>query len=445
MSTEPMLPLVPWEQYMLLDDCPRGPMTFLFRLSFVGQLDRQRLARALAVVVARHRLLAAKVVRNRGRFKWDLRFEPPGPLCDVPPSLEVPFAANKMDLLSGNGFRVGICESRTGGQLWFEFHHAACDGLGAVEAIAETILTYRGTANELAPAPTASLLAQRAYIPLKPLERVTGMPRDLARIANFFRYRIEPLGCGEKHSAAEFQTSGFATHRFSAEETASLLDRARGVNATLNDLLLRDLYLSLHKWMLLRRESDSRVLRIAMPISHRLPDDGLGAVNRVSMVFLDRTAKQIRQPAEMLTSIARETRQIKKHRMGVVMLRVLKCLSFNTAAMQRVLRHPRSQVTCVLSNLGVVLSNLAGSGNTENELQFDAIEFMPPIRPQSPVSIGVHTYRGSLTLTLRHDSAILSSHDASVLLRQYVDELTMSISSVTRESRGRQIPNTGAN
>lgn len=444
MSAETRLPLTPWEQYMFLDDCRRGPMTFFFRLSYVGQLDRQRLTQSLAVVVARHPLLAAKVVRQRGRFLWDSSLQPTIRLADVSPAPQVPFAADHLDLLATNGFRAGVCESQSGGQVWLEFHHAACDGLGAIEATAEIIAAYRGAANTLTPAPTTARLAGRADIPHTPLERITRTPKDLARIAKFFQHRIAPLTSGAEQSNADFQSSGFVTHRFSPSETISLLDRARSLGVTLNDLLLRDLYLSLHQWILIRRDYGARALRIAMPISHRLPDDGQGAVNRVSMVFLDRTARQIGQPAQLLSSIASETRQIKKHRMGIAMLRSLKCLAVSASAMQSVLRNPRSQVTCILSNLGIVLASPAIPGSAEQGIEFDSIEFMPPIRPQSPISFGAHTYRGSLTLTLRYDTAQLIAADAADLLNRYVDELTKSLASADHKDCVEQTSRAGA-
>ncbi|MBX7073939.1 MAG: hypothetical protein K1X71_12395 [Pirellulales bacterium] len=443
MSTERQLPLTPWEQYMFLDDCRRGPMTFLFRLSYAGQLDRQRLTQSLAVVVARHPLLAAKVVRNRGRFLWD-SFQPAIRLFGVPPAPQVPFVADHLDLLSTNGFRAGVGENQSGGHVWLEFHHAACDGLGAIEATAEIIAAYRGAAHELTPAPTTARLARRAHIPLTPLERITRTPKDLARIAKFFQHRIAPLTSGAEQSNSEFQSSAFVTHCFSPSETASLLDRVRRQGVTLNDLLLRDLYLSLHHWMLIRRDYGARALRIAMPISHRLPDDGQGAVNRVSMVFLDRTARQFGEPAELLASIASETRQIKQHRMGIAMLRSLKCLAVSATAMQSVLRNPRSQVTCILSNLGVVLASPANLGGAEPGIEFDSIEFMPPIRPQSPISFGAHTYRGSLTLTLRYDTAQLSATDAAELLNRYVDELSKSLACADHKDCAEQTSRDGA-
>lgn len=444
MSKERRLPLTPWEQYMFLDDCRRGPMTFFFRLSYVGQLDRQRLTQSLAIVVARHPLLAAKVVRSRGQFLWDTSLQPAIRLFDVPPAPQVPFAADKLDLLSTNGFRAAVCENQSSGHVWLEFHHAACDGLGAIEAITETITAYRGAANTLAPAPTTARLARRADVPLTPLERITRTPKDLARIARFFHHRVAPLTSGDQHATAEFQSSGFVTHRFSPSETISLLDRARRQGVTLNDLLLRDLYLSLHHWMLARRDYGARALRIAMPISHRLPDDGQGAVNRVSMVFLDRTARHIGEPAELLAAIASETRQIKQHRMGIAMLRSLTCLAVSAGAMQSVLRNPRSQVTCILSNLGVVLASPANLGGAEQGIELDSIEFMPPIRPQSPISIGAHTYRGSLTLTLRYDTAQLSVADAADLLNRYVDELSTSLAPAAHNGCAEQTSRDGA-
>ena len=60
------LPLTPFEYYYWCDDGPEYPTTFPFDLTFSGSLEREPLCRALATVVARHPLLAARV-RREGR------------------------------------------------------------------------------------------------------------------------------------------------------------------------------------------------------------------------------------------------------------------------------------------------------------------------------------------------------------------------------------------
>ena len=51
------LPLTPFEEYMLTDDRPGCPMTFLFRLRFSGRFRREAFASALRTAVSRHPLL----------------------------------------------------------------------------------------------------------------------------------------------------------------------------------------------------------------------------------------------------------------------------------------------------------------------------------------------------------------------------------------------------
>ncbi len=65
------LPLTPFEEYMLSDDCPAYPMTGIERLQFSGFLDRGAFEAALKSTIQRHPLLRTKVNRpRRGRPKW---------------------------------------------------------------------------------------------------------------------------------------------------------------------------------------------------------------------------------------------------------------------------------------------------------------------------------------------------------------------------------------
>ena len=64
----PALPLVPFEEYMLLDDRPAYPMNFFLRLRFAGCLVPERFDDACRQAVARHPLLAARITRRKRRW-----------------------------------------------------------------------------------------------------------------------------------------------------------------------------------------------------------------------------------------------------------------------------------------------------------------------------------------------------------------------------------------
>src|SRR5690554_5711716 len=88
---EPDLELTPFEKYMILDDRPRYPMTFVFQLTFEGSCDREALATACDLAIRRHPLLTAALKRQGWRLVWTPRENSSVPIqwiaWDTPPPL----------------------------------------------------------------------------------------------------------------------------------------------------------------------------------------------------------------------------------------------------------------------------------------------------------------------------------------------------------------------
>ncbi len=95
------------------------------------------------------------------------------------------------------------------------------------------------------------------------------------------------------------------------EDVAVALRRAAAdAGATLNDLLLRDLFLTVRSWQAAAgAEPGRKRLRILMPQNLRTRDDrGLPAANVMSFAFLTRRADQWRSPGACWTRFARRPR-----------------------------------------------------------------------------------------------------------------------------------------
>ena len=65
------LPLVPFEEHMLLDDRPAYPMSIFARLRFTGRVDRATFEAAAAITLQRHPMFQAVVREVKpGQFEW---------------------------------------------------------------------------------------------------------------------------------------------------------------------------------------------------------------------------------------------------------------------------------------------------------------------------------------------------------------------------------------
>jgi hypothetical protein len=261
---------------------------------------------------------------------------------------------------------------------------------------------------------------------------------DLLRIAGFFFTAPQPLAgrdqkgsgslgglAGDRAGATRSGASQFpaaTAFEFDRVETARIRAGAKSRGATVNDLLLAELFATLDHWQIKADPAHGRVpLRIAMPINMRKgPDVKMPASNVVSMCFLDRAPAALGDHAALLRGVVRETRDIKDNYMGMALIRVAGWFGrfrggMRHLAQPRFYRHTYS--TAVLSNLGQPLKGAALPVDADEhvyhgDLQLERLELLPPLRPGTHLAVGVVTYAGRLILTLHYDYRRLTREQA---------------------------------
>ena len=210
---------------------------------------------------------------------------------------------------------------------------------------------------------------------------------------------------------------------FSREKTSYYLRQAKEYGVTLNDLVLRDLFLTIDQW---RKENGWERLdgwtRLAMPMNIRVAwHEKMPAANAVSFVFLDRRKRDLQDAGQLLREIHQETEWIKTHDQRYVFLLSLKACKYLLGGMRWMLTSRKCRSTCVVSNLGRVLENLPfprnAAGNYElGSAELYQVDAAPPIRPRSLLSFSVLTYGSRLRLCLRYDEHFLSLSQVDSLL-----------------------------
>ena len=434
------------EEFFFWDDRPAYPCDFFVRLRFAGCLDRTGFEKAVRVAMARHPLLTAKVKTVGRRLWWAgvddwvpvLHWETSPCGGPLPP-------ATHLDLREEIGvrFHVRVDAVAATCDLTIQFHHACCDAGGSATFIRDLLLAYAaicaGTEDgqiELPPLDPA-LLAGRGRFGLGFGKLLRMAPRQLVGLLGarqFLMRRPVPLFPHQVFANDSPLPAGFPatlSHTFDPETTVGVRRAADALDVTPNDLLARDLFLTLADWRLQRNvREDDDWLRMMVPINLRTPADRLlPAADVVSTVFLDRRTSDSADPDRLLRGIHAEMDRIKRNQLGFTFIGSLAvCRLFG--GLERQVRADKCTVSCVFTNVGTLF---AQTPLPEHQRQLRAgnvtlsgIDCVAPIHPYSCVSVAAGLYGGSLNITLHYDPRPLDQQQAADLLTAYVRRITAS-------------------
>lgn len=443
------LPLVPFESFMMADDRPAYPMTYVFQLVVSGRIERAAFERAVCEAAARHPLLSSHIVPIRGRVRGWLP-------CDEKPPIDwgargEPLTApywDPLDLTKHVGLRVWVREGEQRSDLYFQFHHACCDGVGAYEFFDDLFTLYAAaTTPDAAPPELRPLeperLATRGTFGLEPVpwrQYASLWLTGLREAWKFLAQRPVPVVAAtrRRRSAARLvppEHPGYVVHTFEADKLRALRAAAEEQGVTLNDLLVRDLFLTVYEWNARhgRPLGDRRWLRVMVPCNVRRADDRtMPAANVMSYAFLNRRAGACRQPDELLASLREEIALAVRWRTSLYFIGAVATADAVPYALKAVVRAPRCFASAVLTNQGNPGQWFQGrfprragrvtAGNLEIE-QFFAV---PPVRPGTAACFSVTVYGGQLTLSLKCDPYRFTVDQAAQLLAAYAARLGSS-------------------
>lgn len=430
---------------MLVDDSPLYPMSFHVRARLQNRIEPNLLAEALSASLLRHPLLSCRVEYRRGQPCWIQAPHNATPLWLIGATdpLWQP-GGEYINLQKETGLRVWIRFHGDDTELILQFHHACCDGIGAIQffgdvAVAYALRTCPETVRTRGPiVEPERLLSRHQSMHRRPVIKSTGMLSGmrsaLRECIKHVRQKPVPLAVVDrKHVAGDKSEPRIETCHLDRRTTQGLRDAARKVGFEVNDILLRDLLLTLDEWNK-QHQPDERGhnLRILMPTCLRAKGDKwLPAANLIGYAFITRQSRDLADPDALLKSIARDTLAIKRYRLGwlwldtLVMLQRIRILQMMTRRLKK-----RCQATAVHSNLGNAFGHFESRFTKSGEfaqignLLLTQIAWVPPIRNLTHVAIGTHSERGKLSVNLRCDPHKYSTEHAQILLQRYVDRLT---------------------
>ncbi len=422
------LPLTDIEHYMLAEDSASYPCCFSIVLRLSERIDAAALREAIAIATGRHPLLCAHLEYEYGTVRnW---IAAPSAGHDIQWRDDVS-AANTarpprpIDLRKQLGVRFEVETGTDQDTLRVEFHHACTDGIGAVQFLSDLLIAYRqarGATESRLPAIDASRLTHRDQYGLRGWRRLTrlfyGTFGWLGAI-EFFTHRPVPLGqTSEDAGEPAARHSGYCFAALSPEQSASLLAAAKQQRVTVNDLVIRDLFLSVQEHVA-KHQPDlaNKHKRVMVPTNLRVAgDEQTPATNIVAMINLDRRPGNWKHQRRLLRVLHWEMAAVKRMRLGLTFVQIVGAFRKWFGSLRPLLPLDRCLATCVLSNLG------------RSPAAFDpqlvrAIEFYPPLRPLTSASFGLITHDGQVMCSLHYDQAALSSDLGAELLEQFTRRL----------------------
>ncbi len=434
------------EECLYWQDQPAYPWSWFVRLRFSGCLDRPAFEAAVATALARHPLLTAKVGTVAGRqLHWFPVDDAEPVICWETGPMGGPLPpATHQDLQREIGIRFHIRTDGKASELTIQFQHTCCDGIGGGIFIEDLLLAYAlafGDPSgqlELRPLDPCKLHSRGRY-GLTALALLKMAPQQFKFLLGGWRLIMRspaPLLPHQVCLTDDSPPKGYpATLHYVFDEESTIRGRrtSQRLGVTLNDLLVRDLFLALVEWRSRQNiDDDGRWLRMAIPLNLRTDGDRLlSAVNVISNAFLDRRGPDFADADRLLQSVHKEMALIKRWRLGLVFVFLAKAFRWLPGGLEKRIRADACVMSCMLSNLGTSFVHLPLSDRNgravAGNVTLEGIDFVPPTCPYSCVTVGVVTCAGRLGLTLHYDPRPLSEGQAADLLDTYVRRIRASI------------------
>lgn len=425
------------ERYHLSDDTPQNPNVIVCDLHVRGHLDLEIATSALREVAKRHPMIAARL-NNR---EWDidptnadrLQWEVCNPADPKPESGDLRTIDPSKDQVA----RFIVSQSEQGSHLSFRLHHAAADGGGGLQTVADWLVTYHRlktpTDHPKSRRTRPELLTKRNHLRLLSREFISKawiQPIAILGATKFLFRRVQPVKPLEQIRSHKIPRD-FTTLQasLSADQLTRLKQEAESSGATINEMILRALFLGLHDF----RKAygyyrDSEWLRLIVPVSIRdFSDRGLSASNRASMVQLDRTDRDFKDPKGLLWGLNYELANIRKWNLEKTFLLLVRCFSVVPGWIDRIAAKDKCRATSVLTNLGspfdrLKLERIEGKLKSGNLLVED-VELVVPLRQNTPIGFATLRYAGEQKICLHFDPVEVDRYEAQILLEKVVQHL----------------------
>lgn len=444
-------PLTAFEHFFVAEDKVDYPGVFFLRMTFTGSFDEERLRLAFYRTAARHPIMNAHLEGDPSQRTTDLAWRVAdddhrpyiyfGPL-DAP--IQYPRASGKfIDLKKETGVRLFVTQGDGKSVLLLQLHHSCADGVGSVLFMEDVLGFYHmppGTSEaefgRYVREIDTSILPRRGTYHLTPDDLAKRRKKDLRNWAGFFTFVPKSIAINRaSHRQIDRDNAPYpatSVAEFSESEVKDIIQTAKGLGGSVNDLALRDLFLTVDQW---NREhnSKSQAIRVGIPVNLRKEaDKAMPVTNVVSMYFMDRPASQFVDENALFKSIHDETAYLKEHNMALAFVRFFSLAGRAKRLVSLVTDTPVPKCgnTTSLSNLGLVLKDTKlpkqGVKVAFDGVVLERVELLPPVRRHTYGTFGVATYNNKMAVTFHFDARNLSQSDADRLMALYKARILQS-------------------
>jgi NRPS condensation-like uncharacterized protein len=357
----------------------------------------------------------------------------------------------ELDIRRQPGLKVWVRSEGNKSSIICVFHHACVDGIGVFRFVGDWLAAYaRRTATETQHAPKNKqldpyLLRKRSHFPVElpePIGISTIVKETLREAYRWLTRPATPLAkpaieVPSPNDPDSIESLAFAWAELPADDVQRYRELATSLDVTMNDLLIRDMFLTIRTWNETHRaDRPSRWLRITMPVSLRMRmHRKMPVANGISYAFVTRTVDNCQDVSALLDGVRDETKFIKDWHVSLMFLNAVsfaRRIPLFTWMMSR--SHRRCFSTTNLSYLGefprlfrVRLPKREDGKLTAGNLTLESFRGAPPVRPQTHASLALMSYCGALTLCLRIDAKALPLAAGRMFLDAYLEQIRATI------------------
>jgi len=435
------LPLSPFERYVMADDRLTYPMTSIIEVELDGEADREALNAGFAETLTRHPLLTARMKLGLWGSRWV------GPHSQ-PPALQWRSSVAERQLYQGVYFspttspavQAEVLPGDGATTLVVLVHHAGTDGVGAFQFIGDVLACYgRRVAGEGEGPKLLSLdpelLKRRATFDLRfpdappPVNPLAAAVYETWKVLS--RRPLTLPSPGRPPAAERSQRHELLRASVAEDVYQDYCGIASELDVTVNDLLLRDLFLTIHDWGGWRRRRAPRGwLRVNVPTSLRGKRDiHMPATNILGYALITKHTRECQDPSALLTAIASDTAAVRAWNLGAMFVDGIRQTDRIPGFLRVSTRLSRRFATAVLSNLGDPTRRFRARFPRRNgllvagNLTLRRIVGAPPVRPGTRAALALFTYANRFDIGLRVDPRWFSAEAGDEFLAAYVERL----------------------
>lgn len=429
------IPFTALDEAMLLVDTEELPMSVHLEARVEGNLDEQRLGKAIIEAMNRHPLARARQAAwksSDSQHYWLI----PKAVAEAP--LEVINCANDKEVekvrsnlqstlvpLDEVPFQVVLAKHPGGDYMMMNMNHTAADGVGTLRLSRSIIRAYAEIAD---PIPELDLEAVRRFD-----ERDESLDfKDSIKRAKPFLSRLSDAVTPQSRIASDGETEkpgyDFELLRLSEQESRDL-NILRDGGATINDILLAALHTTIDIWNSEHGETSKRI-GVFMPVNMRPKDRWFEVVGNFSCgLSASSLPKDRKDFATVLASICKQTKGFKESETAGLLLDLLHDIPETKVW----LRRSASALVPIVGEMVGDTSLLSNIGRLELE-DFDTdggkikeFWFSPAAQKSLGVYAGAASLAGELFLTFRYHHGQFDRQAAKRFVESFHGVLTAAV------------------